>query len=477
MFSAGRHRSIRRGGLRGAGRLVTAGVLLVSSFLLFAPQALAGPFITLGFNLTSAAKSGACTNNKQAWDVVGSVDVFNGSSHSAAVTIDTRSFPVGFSRDFNDLNAPDADVVSDGGFASGLSVPNDDATHTYNVHLTATIPCDADTGNVSVEATIDGTSEVFDATPVAWNTGAPPQIELSVTSFPGWNSIQWGSCTGGMRHWKVFPIVEVFNDSDSTPAALSATNILVRYTNAAGRTREADATVTDDGGFAPGATIDPVDFHDYNVALEVDLPCDKDPGEAWVVAQARVGDGSLRVSGHDHGNIFFGDDFTLARLDFGNTSFAQQPTSTACTGGQRTWDLFPTYNLVNDSFGPQTITVGSNDYDVTYDDQNFANHTVSDVTVLDDGGLHSGLVLARGDGIHVASHVQVVLPCGPDPQDADLLLAVNSDLADPAQSDISFLGFTTGVPLGTIGMAALALLLALLFGLVQLRSRRRGTSR
>src|SRR5205085_8371399 len=102
--------------------------------------------------------------------------------------------------------------------------------------------------------------------------------------------------------------------------------------------------------------------------------------------------------------------------------------SSACTGGQQTWEIFPFYNLVNDSSGPQSLSVTGADYHVTWSDGS-NEHQVSDVTVVDDGGFGPGVTLGTDHGAaHFGSQLEVTLPCDPAPVSADLTLTVTSDL-------------------------------------------------
>ena len=80
------------------------------------------------------------------------------------------------------------------------------------------------------------------------------------------------------------------------------TNVLVRYRSQDGSPHEADsATIVDDGGFRPGATIPAGEYPLFRMTMTVDLPCAPDVGEAWAVVcpnwfEVRIGEGLFSLS-------------------------------------------------------------------------------------------------------------------------------------------------------------------------------------
>ena len=174
-------------------------------------------------------------------------------------------------------------------------------------------------------------------------------------------------------------------------------------------------------------------------------------------------DGSL--SGHA---TYLSDDViekvAVSITDAGGSTYSP---SGLCSGGTRTWDLYPRFTVANDSTTHDAVTISDTGYalDVA------GRPRSTDVRVVDDGGFVSGITLGNGDQVTVSPHLQVALPCDPDPSSARLIPRVTTDTGLVFEGSEQILG-SQSVPVGTIGIIGLVVLLGLAFGLLQLRSRR-----
>lgn len=292
-----------------------------------------------------------------------------------------------------------------------------------------------------------------------------PEVVFTVDVFvhdPGAGST-YSACAGGQRTWTAHPRVVITNDRDQT---LTVTHVSFagRWTMDGDTQRSTSAHVVDDGGLAPGATIDLT--AQYQTTATVDLPCSPDPidGQVRVTVDAENG---LGGTGSDTG----GDSIISTVMLFHAADSGSTYSSSPCQQGERTWDLMPAIVVDNRSEGATPTTLTDAGFLVRFSD-GIIKHDVTNVDVIDAGGWGPGLTLTDGDTTTYTPHLRVTLPCDPDPVYAAVGLTAMVGTWYFGQSPTNVFTGSVPTPVGTIGLLGLAALLALGFGLLQRRSRR-----
>jgi hypothetical protein len=145
-----------------------------------------------------------------------------------------------------------------------------------------------------------------------------------------------------------------------------------------------------------------------------------------------------------------------------------QQTIVGHTDGSCTWRVTSDITLVN--LTDESLTISDVADAVNWTAEDNTSGVVNDVTIVDDAGLHAGVVMGpREERTFPSAVVELVIPC--KATFGDLMVRVTTPRGT-SSGDAPFLENGTPVPLTAVGALGLSAILAAGFVVVQGRRRR-----